>query len=61
MRLDAYLTEHGLCEAVKKAKAVIMAGCVFVNNQNATGERPSSPMTRSRSERGNAFRQPRWL
>ena len=33
MRLDAYLTEHGLCERREKAKAVIMAGCVFVNNQ----------------------------
>ena len=33
MRLDAYLTEHGLCESREKAKAVIMAGCVFVNNQ----------------------------
>lgn len=33
IRLDAYLTEHGFFESREKAKAVIMAGCVFVNNQ----------------------------
>ena len=33
IRLDSYLAEKGFCESREKAKAVIMAGCVFVNNQ----------------------------
>lgn len=33
IRLDAYLTDHGFFESREKAKAVIMSGCVFVNNQ----------------------------
>ena len=34
-RLDVYLTEHGFCESREKAKALIMAGVVFVNNQKS--------------------------
>ena len=34
-RLDVYLTENGYCESREKAKALIMAGIVFVNNQKS--------------------------
>lgn len=33
VRLDVLLVEKGLCESREKAKAVIMAGQVFINNQ----------------------------
>lgn len=32
-RLDVIITERGLAESREKARAVIMAGCVFVNHQ----------------------------
>ena len=32
-RLDVFLTEKGLSESREKAKAMIMAGLVFVNSQ----------------------------
>ena len=35
IRLDVYLAENGLAESREKAKAVIMAGDVFVDNQKA--------------------------
>lgn len=34
-RLDIYLFEHGLCSSREKAKAEIMAGVVYVDNQKA--------------------------
>ncbi len=34
-RLDVLVFEKGLCESREKAKAVIMAGLVYVNNQKA--------------------------
>lgn len=34
-RLDVYLAENGMAETREKARAVIMSGCVFVNNQRA--------------------------
>ena len=34
-RLDVLIFEKGLCESREKAKAVIMAGLVYVNNQKA--------------------------
>ena len=34
-RLDVLLVEKGFFESREKAKAVIMSGCVFVNNQKA--------------------------
>ncbi|MBR3971828.1 MAG: TlyA family RNA methyltransferase [Ruminococcus sp.] len=34
-RLDVLVYEKGLCESREKAKAVIMAGLVYVNNQKA--------------------------
>ena len=33
MRLDVYLTEHGLAPSREKAKAIIMSGIVFVDEQ----------------------------
>ena len=35
IRLDVYLTQHGFCESREKAKALIMAGTVYVNNQKS--------------------------
>lgn len=32
-RIDVYLTENNLVSSREKAKALIMAGCVYVNNQ----------------------------
>lgn len=32
-RLDVLLVRRGLAESREKAKAVIMAGCVYVNDQ----------------------------
>ena len=34
-RLDAYVFEHGYTESREKAKALIMAGVVYINNQKA--------------------------
>ncbi|MBR7132829.1 MAG: TlyA family RNA methyltransferase [Clostridia bacterium] len=34
-RLDVYLVENGFCESREKAKAYIMSGIVFVNNQKS--------------------------
>ena len=34
-RLDVLLVEKGFFESREKAKAVIMSGCVYVNNQKA--------------------------
>ena len=33
LRLDTAVFERGFCESREKAKALIMAGCVYVNNQ----------------------------
>ncbi len=35
LRLDVYLTQNGFCESREKAKSLIMAGIVFVNNQKS--------------------------
>lgn len=35
IRLDVYLAEHGLTESRERAKALIMAGQVYVDNQKA--------------------------
>ena len=35
LRLDVALVERGFCESREKAKALIMAGIVFVNNQKS--------------------------
>ncbi len=34
-RLDIYMTENGFAETRQKAQALIMSGCVFVNNQKS--------------------------
>ncbi len=34
-RLDSYIFEHGFSESREKAKALIMAGVVYINNQKA--------------------------
>ena len=33
IRLDQYLVQHGLIQSRERAKAMIMAGVVFVNEQ----------------------------
>ena len=33
IRLDSYLTDNGLAPSREKAKALIMAGVVYVDNQ----------------------------
>ena len=43
MRLDAAVFERGLTESREKARAVIMAGDVYVNNQKA--DKPGQPVT----------------
>ena len=42
-RLDVLLVERGFFESREKAKAVIMTGCVFVNNQKADKPGTSYP------------------
>lgn len=34
-RLDVYLTEHGFAQSRERAKSIIMAGHVFINNQRS--------------------------
>ena len=34
-RLDQYLVQHGMIQSRERAKAMIMAGVVFVNGQKA--------------------------
>ena len=35
IRLDQYLCQNGLVQSRERAKALIMSGIVFVNNQKA--------------------------
>ena len=35
IRLDQYLVQHGLIQSRERAKAMIMAGVVYVNGQKA--------------------------
>lgn len=35
IRLDIYLTENGFADSRQKAQALIMSGCVYVNNQKS--------------------------
>lgn len=42
LRLDSALTERGLAESREKAKAYIMSGIVYVNNQKA--DKPGMPV-----------------
>ena len=44
-RLDILVTERGLAESREKAKALIMAGQIYVDNQKA--ESPGTPSRRS--------------
>ena len=43
IRLDQYLVQHGMIQSRERAKALIMAGVVFVNEQKVdkAGDRKS--------------------
>lgn len=55
-RLDILLTEKGFFESREKAKAVIMTGCVFVNNQKADKAGASFPEDAVIEVRGDSER-----
>ena len=38
IRLDQYLVQHGMIQSRERAKALIMAGVVFVNEQKVESE-----------------------
>ncbi len=42
MRLDQYLFENGFCESRERAKALVMAGIVYLNNTRS--EKPGQPV-----------------
>ena len=41
IRLDVYMTENGMTESRERAKALIMAGQVYIDNQKCDTERKS--------------------
>ena len=43
-RIDVELTERGLAESREKAKTLIMAGEVYVNNQKC--DKPGTPVSK---------------
>lgn len=56
-RLDVLLVKQGLAESREKAKAVIMAGCVYVNDQKEDKAGAMFDETKARLEvRGNTLR-----
>ncbi len=56
-RLDVLLVRQGLAESREKAKAVIMAGCVYVNDQKEDKAGAMFDETRVQIEvRGNTLR-----
>ena len=55
-RLDLLLTEKGFFDSREKAKAVIMSGCVYVNNQKADKAGASYPEDAVIEVRGGADR-----
>lgn len=56
-RLDVLLVKQGLAKSREKAKAVIMAGCVYVNDQKEDKAGAMFDETKARLEvRGNTLR-----
>lgn len=56
-RLDVLLVKQGLAESREKAKAVIMAGCVYVNDQKEDKAGAMFDEAKARLEvRGNTLR-----
>ena len=56
-RLDVLLVRQGLAESREKAKAVIMAGCVYVNDQKEDKAGAMFDESKVRLEvRGNTLR-----
>lgn len=55
IRLDVLLVEKGLCDSREKAKAIIMAGNVFINNQRCDKPGMSVPMDSEPEIKGNTL------
>ena len=55
-RLDVLLVERGFFESREKAKAVIMSGCVYVNNQKADKAGTAYPEEVAVEVRGSSMR-----
>ena len=47
IRLDQYLVQHGMIQSRERAKAMIMSGVVFVNEQKV-------------DKAGEMIKEPRW-
>jgi len=56
LRLDVYLFENGFCDSREKAKALIMAGIVYVNNQKCDKSGTTLKPTDKVEVRGNTLK-----
>ncbi|MDD4688674.1 MAG: TlyA family RNA methyltransferase [Eubacteriales bacterium] len=55
-RLDVYLTEHNMATSREKAKAIIMSGIVYINNQKADKAGMIVPLDAVVEVRGNTLK-----